>query len=124
MHHVSVNQGLKKETYLISRYTCQIFDKNIESTLFKWNTSVSSRCCHHCDGVIYKADTVIDTVQTNDECKTTETLTCRILPSKFIKTIKIYIQYLTFQIKSLQLCKVNIITSTVALMIQEKFYFY
>ena len=45
-----------------------------------WNTSVSDHCCHHCDGVVYKADTIIDTIQHEDECQTVETSVCRILP--------------------------------------------
>ena len=85
-----------------------------------WNVSASGHCFQHCDGVIYKADTVIDTVQTNDECKTTETLTCRILPSKVYQDNNLFNLDSIFKIKRLQLCDVNIITSTVALMIHEQ----
>ena len=45
-----------------------------------WNTSVSDHCCHHCDGVVYKADAVIDTIQHKDECQTIETSVCRTIP--------------------------------------------
>ena len=45
-----------------------------------WNVSVSEHCCQHCDGVIFKADTVIETKQHEDECRTLETSVCRVLP--------------------------------------------
>ena len=51
-----------------------------DQKLFQWNVSVSDHCCLHCDDVVYKADTVIDTIQYEDDCKTTETTICRILP--------------------------------------------
>ena len=51
-------------------------------TLLKWNTSVSDHCCHHCDGVVYKADSVIDTIHHEDDCKTIESSVCKILPGK------------------------------------------
>ena len=39
--------------------------------------SVSEHCCLHCDGTVYKADTVIETVVEKDECGTTKTSVCR-----------------------------------------------
>ena len=48
-----------------------------------WNTSVSDHCCHHCDGVVYKADSVIDAIHHEDKCQTIETLVCRILPGLY-----------------------------------------
>ena len=45
-----------------------------------WNTSVSDHCCRNCDGVVHKADSVIDTIHHEDECQTIETSVCRILP--------------------------------------------
>ena len=35
---------------------------------------MSDHCCLHCDGTVYKADTEIDTVVMEDECKTVQTL--------------------------------------------------
>ena len=45
-----------------------------------WNISVSERCCQHCDGVIYKRDSVIETKHYEDECRTSKTSVCRVLP--------------------------------------------
>ena len=39
--------------------------------------SISEHCCLHCDGTVYKADTVIETVVEKDECGTTKTSVCR-----------------------------------------------
>ena len=64
------------------RYTCSKFESFKGGPLLMWNTTVSDHCCHHCDGVVYKADSVIDTIHHEDECQTTETSVCRILPGK------------------------------------------
>ena len=64
-------------------YTC----KKFENFLLMWNTSVSDHCCHHCDSVVYKADSVIDTIQHNDECQTVESSICRILPGLCAKLL-------------------------------------
>ena len=61
-------------------YTCVHVDTFRDQKMFKWNVSVSDHCCLHCDDVVYKADTVIDTIHYEDECKTTETTVCRIMP--------------------------------------------
>merc|ERR1712032_1574644 len=61
-------------------YTCQKFQITKEWSVLMWNTSVSDRCCQSCDGVVYKADSIIDTVHFEDECQTTELSVCRILP--------------------------------------------
>ena len=61
-------------------YTCVYVDTYRDQKLFQWNVSVSDHCCLHCDDVVYKADTVIDTIQYEDECKTTETTVCRTIP--------------------------------------------
>ena len=61
-------------------YTCVYIDTYRDQKMFKWNVSVSDHCCLHCDDVVYKADTVIDTIQYEDECRTTETTVCRIIP--------------------------------------------
>ena len=47
-----------------------------------WNTSVSDGCCESCDGVVYKADSVINTIQYEDECDTVETSVCMLLPGE------------------------------------------
>ena len=56
-----------------------------------WNTSVSDHCCQGCDGVVYKANSVMDTVHLEDECQTIETSVCRILPGEKIKKINIFL---------------------------------
>ena len=55
-------------------------DQHIDDKFFMWNISVSDHCCQHCDGVVYKADSVIETVLHEDKCETVETSICRILP--------------------------------------------
>ena len=59
-----------------------------DQKLFKWNVSVSDHCCLHCDDVVYKADTVIDTIHYEDECRTTETTVCRIIPGYTLDLIE------------------------------------
>ena len=71
---------------LLFRYTCVKFENFIDDTLLTWNTSVSDRCCQNCKGVVFKADSVIDTIHHEDECQTTEISFCRILPSGDLKT--------------------------------------
>ena len=56
-----------------------------------WITSVSDNCCHHCDGVVYKADAVMDTIHHEDECQTVETSVCRILPGLWLKLLLLLI---------------------------------
>lgn len=56
-----------------------------------WNTSVSDHCCQSCGKVVFKADSVMDTVNLEDECQTTETSVCRILPGEYIESnVSIY----------------------------------
>ena len=45
-----------------------------------WNTTVSDNCCLYCNNTVYKADTVIDTTQLEDECESEETHVCRKIP--------------------------------------------
>ena len=40
--------------------------------------TVSERCCLHCDGTVYKADSEIETIVKNDECGTIETAVCKL----------------------------------------------
>ena len=68
-----------------SSYTCQKFHSINGWSALIWNTSVSDHCCQSCDNVVYKADSVMDTVHLEDECQTTETSVCRILPGEYIK---------------------------------------
>ena len=66
-------------SFLLS-YTCVSVDDYYWENFYHWNVSVSDRCCENCDGVVYKADSVIDTTYLEDKCQTIETRTCRILP--------------------------------------------
>ena len=61
-------------------YTCTFLDQHLHDKFYMWNVSVSDHCCQHCDGVVYKADSVIETVFHQDKCETVETSICRILP--------------------------------------------
>ena len=70
--------------YLFFRYTCTFIYQHINDKFYKWNVSVSDHCCQHCDGVVYKADSVIETIFHEDECETIETSICRILPGYFL----------------------------------------
>ena len=65
---------------IVSSYKCTNIDDIRGKSLFYWNISVSDNCCQDCDGVVYKANSVIDTIQHENKCKTTETLVCKILP--------------------------------------------
>ena len=61
-------------------YTCTFIDQHIDDKFLMWNVSVSDHCCQDCDGVVYKADSVIETVLHQDKCETVETSICRKLP--------------------------------------------
>ena len=73
---------------LYLRYTCNKFDNFTGGVLLMWNTSVSDHCCQSCDGVVSKADSVVSTIHHEDECQTTETSVCRILPGEYVKLSK------------------------------------
>ena len=75
-------QEYKYLSETLFRYTCNKFDDFTGGILLMWNTSVSDRCCQSCDGVVYKADSVIATIDHEDECQTVETSVCRILPGE------------------------------------------
>ena len=66
------------------RYTCVPVGHYDVGSYYHWNVSVSDRCCENCDGVVYEADSVIDTTYLEDECKTIESRVCRILPGTLI----------------------------------------
>ena len=59
------------------RYRCSYIKW---AKLLKWKTSVSDHCCLACTNTTYKADTVIETIEHGDKCKSIETQVCRILP--------------------------------------------
>ena len=52
-----------------------------------WSTTVSYRCCQHCNNTVYKADTVINTVHLKDNCETEETSVCRKIPGAWMQHI-------------------------------------
>jgi len=59
------------------RFTCQYLGSLGSVDLFYWNKTVSESCCLHCDGKVYKADEVIETVVEDDDCKSVKTSVCR-----------------------------------------------
>jgi len=59
------------------RYECINFGELNEQKYYFWNKSISEHCCLHCDGTVYKADTIIETVVEKDECGTIKTAVCR-----------------------------------------------
>ena len=76
---------LKKYIYhnfCVLSYTCTYVGTYRDKNLYRWNVSVSDHCCLHCDGVVYKADTVIDTTHHEDECKSSVSTVCRKIPGK------------------------------------------
>ena len=75
------------------RYTCSLSDEYKNKEVYFWNTTVSSNCCTHCNGTVYKADAVIDSVEHEDDCKTIETSVCRIIPSLDMAKIETEILY-------------------------------
>lgn len=80
MYHVRLYLTDRLKSDMLLSYTCQHFDEHAKDKFFVWNVSVSEHCCQHCDGVIFKADSVIETKQQEDECRTLETSVCRVLP--------------------------------------------
>ena len=59
------------------RYKCTSLYK---TKMVYWKTSVSDHCCLACTNTTYKADTVIETIELDDKCKSIETQVCRKLP--------------------------------------------
>jgi len=51
-----------------------------KTKMLYWKTSVSDHCCLACTNTTYKADTVIETIERDDDCKSIETQVCRKLP--------------------------------------------
>jgi len=58
-------------------YECVPLGEFNEQKYYYWNKSISEHCCLHCDGTVYKADTVIESVFDKDECGTVKTSICR-----------------------------------------------
>merc|ERR1719312_2472014 len=58
-------------------YKCTYFHN---TKILYWKTSVSDHCCLACTNTTYKADTVIETIELDDKCKSIETQVCRKLP--------------------------------------------
>ena len=61
-----------------------------------WNVSASEHCCQHCDGVVFKPDSVMETKQREDRCQTVETSVCRVLPGQVLISISFDIRYKNF----------------------------
>ena len=59
------------------RYECVPSAKFNGKEYFYWNMTISEHCCLHCDGTVYKSDSVIESVVAKDECGTTKTSVCR-----------------------------------------------
>jgi len=59
------------------RYECVLLGDLLEQKYFYWNKTISDQCCLHCDGTVYKADTIIETVVEEDDCGTIKTSICR-----------------------------------------------
>ena len=99
------------------RYTCTFIDQHIDDKFFMWNVSVSDHCCQHCDGVVYKADSVIETVLHQDKCETIETSICRMLPGfTYFSRKKPLTVFNVTKIIPLLLLNLSLITSNAATM--------
>merc|ERR1712198_35719 len=59
------------------RYECVTLGELNKQKYFYWNKTISEHCCLHCDGTVYKADSVIESVVEDDECGTIKTSVCR-----------------------------------------------
>ena len=105
------------------RYTC-LSGNNKNSNLQFWNTSVSDHCCLHCNGVVYKPNSIIATIQHHDKCQTVETSICRTLPGKkriwmsLLSCYPLIINRLLLQIKEKELLKLRSNTKNAAMMLQ------
>ena len=62
------------------RYRCAYLDK---TKMLHWKIFVSDHCCLACTNTTYKADTVIETIEHEDDCKSIETQVCRKLPGRY-----------------------------------------
>merc|ERR1712198_53517 len=60
------------------RYTCQYVGNFIDTNWYFWNKTVSEHCCLHCDGTVYKSNSIIDTTVEDDDCGTIKTSACRL----------------------------------------------
>ena len=93
-HHHVVNvscmyfNDLKAYSTPSFSYKCQRINENSRGIHLMWSTSVSDHCCQNCNGVVYKADSVIDTIHHEDKCRTIETSVCRILPGRKVCNVE------------------------------------
>ena len=84
LFNVSIyHNELMIENSILFRYTCTYTDSYQNKRVFAWNTTVSDECCLHCNGTVFKPDSLVNTVKMEDDCKTIESSYCRILPSKY-----------------------------------------
>ena len=74
---INLNESCITIFTLTFRYRCTYLHK---TEILYWNTSVSDHCCLTCTNTTYKADTVIETIELDDKCKSIETQVCRKLP--------------------------------------------
>ena len=89
--------------------------------MYVWNTTVSDQCCLHCNGTVFKSDSLIDTVTMEDDCKTIETSFCRLLPSRIgmnVMTDDINVCNLILQTSIMLLLRRNLNMENVAKIIQ------
>jgi len=69
-------------------YTCTFSNSYQNRKLAAWKTTISDQCCIHCNGTVFKPDSLIDTVTKDDDCSTIETSYCRIIPNTDKATIE------------------------------------
>ena len=72
-----LSYGITENMILHYRYECVTLGELNEQKYFYWNKTISEHCCLHCDGTVYKADSVIESVVEEDECGTIKTSVCR-----------------------------------------------
>ena len=58
-------------------YECILLGELNKLKYFYWNMTISEHCCLHCDGTVYKSDTVIETIVEEDVCGTIKSSVCK-----------------------------------------------
>ena len=61
----------------VCRFTCQFLGSLGSVDLYFWNKTVPDSCCLHCDGTVFKAGEVVETVVEEDDCQTVKSSVCR-----------------------------------------------
>ena len=61
-------------------YQCTSLGRILSNEKFFWNITVNPLCCLYCDNTVYKEDSIITSVERNDDCGTIETSVCRKFP--------------------------------------------